>query len=60
MSITVLVLYNSQGPLIESLATAVAEGVSNVEGAQPLTKRVPKATRQDIIDSDAVIVGSPN
>ncbi len=60
MQIKVLVLYDSHGPLMDSLATEVAEGVSKVEAAQAIIRRIPQATRQDILAADAIIVGSPN
>jgi len=58
--VRVLVLYYSVGGRTESLAKAVAEGVSKVAGATASLKRVDFATVYDFISCDAVAFGSPN
>ena len=45
---------------MEVLASAIAEGVSRVANAQPVNKRVHDARQQDLLEADAVILGSPN
>ena len=55
-----LIVYDSQGPQIETLASAVSEGVSSVEGVVPVKVRIEEAGRQDLIDADAIVLGSPN
>ena len=56
----VLILYDAHGPQIEALAQAVAEGVSRVSRASPVKKRIEEATREDILQADAIILGTPN
>ncbi|MEM3692587.1 MAG: NAD(P)H-dependent oxidoreductase [Candidatus Bathyarchaeia archaeon] len=58
--VKVLVLYYSRTGRTETLARAVAEGISSVEGATPKVLRVGDATLEDLISSDAVAFGSPN
>ena len=45
-SFNVLIVYDSHGPLIDTLAEALAEGVARVAGARPVIKRVQKARRR--------------
>jgi len=59
-SCSVLILYDSHGPMIEALASAVFEGVSGVESARPVKKRVQETSREDLLEADAIILGSPN
>ncbi len=56
----VLVLYDSHGPQMEALASAIAEGVAAVEGAEPLQRHINKASRDDLLSADALVLGSPN
>ena len=57
--IRVLVLFDSGGGLISQLANAVADGVA-ATGAECLLKQVPDASPADLLEADALIVGSPN
>ncbi len=45
---------------MEVLATAIAEGVSSVTGAQPVKRRVQEARQQHLLEADAIVLGSPN
>jgi NAD(P)H dehydrogenase (quinone) len=60
MPISVLVLYDAKGPAIESLARAVARGISGANGASPVLKRIEEATTDDLLRADALLLGSPN
>ena len=60
ISRVILILYDSHGPQIEAVASAVSEGVSRVHGARPVKKRILEAVRQDLLEADAIILGSPN
>ena len=60
ISRTVLVLYDSHGPQIETLALAISDGASGVSGIRCLRKRIQDADRQDLLEADALILGSPN
>ena len=53
-------LYDGRGPQIEALAWAVSEGVSTVEGARPVRKRIEEAGQDDLLRADAIVLGSPN
>src|SRR5438045_7206229 len=41
------------------MAQGVAEGVKSVAGANAVVKRVGEVTPDDLLSSDAVIIGSP-
>ena len=56
----VLVVFDSRGGLIETLAQGVAEGVESVKGATLRLLRIDDATKQDLFAADAIVLGSPN
>src|SRR5689334_14059487 len=55
----VLLLYDSRGGLTEQLADDIERGVLEA-GAACVRKRVEDAMPQDMLDAEAMIVGSPN
>ena len=55
----VLVVYDSRTGNTERMATAVADGAMQVKGTEVVVLKVDKAKMQDMIDSDAIILGSP-
>jgi NAD(P)H dehydrogenase (quinone) len=57
--VIVLVTYHSATGNTEKMAQGVAEGVKEVSGTTVVLKRVGDVTSNDLISSDAVIVGSP-
>ena len=60
IAIGVLVVYDGRSPQIEALASEISEGISRVEGATPVRKRIEQASREDLLGADAIILGSPN
>lgn len=56
----VLVLFDSRGGLTEQLAKSVAEGVRQVPGAELRYRRLDDADPKELLDIDALILGSPN
>ncbi len=60
MPINVLVLYDRKGAAIEALAQAAADGVESTGLGQARLKQVDDAHRNDLLDSDGVLLGSPN
>ena len=60
MTVSVLVLYDRKGAAIEALARAAAEGVKSTGFGSALLKRIEDAHRSDLLDADAVMLGSPN
>ncbi len=58
--VQVLVLYYSRSGRTEKIASAIAKGVSKVEGSETVKKRVDYATGVDFLNCDAVAFGSPN
>ena len=56
----VLILYDSHGPQMESLASAIAEGIASVGSAEPLQRHFRDASRDDLLSADALVMGSPN
>jgi NAD(P)H dehydrogenase (quinone) len=55
----VLVVYDSRTGNTEKMAVAVAEGAKEVEGAEVTLMRVDKAKARDLLEYDAIIIGSP-
>ncbi len=53
-------MYDSRGGLIEQLAYGVGQGIESVAGASACLLRVDDAARDDLLQADAVILGSPN
>ena len=60
MALSVLVLYDHKGAAIEALAGVAAEGVESSGLAQAQVKRIEEAVRGDLLDCDAIMLGSPN
>jgi multimeric flavodoxin WrbA len=58
--VSVLVIYYSRGGRTKAMADAIVEGAESVEGATGSAKRVDYATIADLVDCDAVALGSPN
>ena len=57
--VTVLVTFHSVSGNTEKMAQAVAEGAKAVSGTSVVLKRVGEVIGDDLLSSDAVIVGSP-
>ena len=57
---TVLILFDSRGGLTEQLAEAVAEGVRATPGVTLRHRRLDDASVDDLKQSDALVLGSPN
>ncbi len=55
----VLVVYSTRSGNTKKLADEVARGVLSVEGVACVTKSVADVTREDFIQSDGLIAGSP-
>lgn len=60
MPVSVLVLYDRKGAAIEALAQAAAAGIESTGTGQAWLKNIEEAGRDDLLDSDAVMLGSPN
>ncbi len=57
---TILLLFDSRGGLTEQLAQAIGEGVRAVPGAELRYRRLEEASIDELKQSDALILGSPN
>jgi NAD(P)H dehydrogenase (quinone) len=57
--VIVLVTYHSATGNTEKMAQGVAEGAKAVSGTTVVLKRVGDVTGNDLVSSDAVVVGSP-
>lgn len=57
--VRVLVIYDSLSGNTEKMASAVFEGAKNVEGVEPVLKRVDEARLEDLQAADGIIIGSP-
>jgi NAD(P)H dehydrogenase (quinone) len=55
----VLVLYYSRTGNTHKLAQAVSEGVESVEGVRCLLRSTEEVKREDFVESDGMIAGSP-
>ena len=58
-SVRVLVIYDSRGTTQE-LARAVLAGIADVPGAIPWERPLDEAQKDDLLNCDALILGSPN
>ena len=59
MPVSVLVLYDRKGAAIEALAQAGAEGAESTGAARAAVKAIDEARRDDLIQADAIMLGSP-
>ena len=57
--LSVLIVYHSASGNTEKMAQAVAEGAKAISGAKIVLKRVREVAAEDLVSSDAVIVGTP-
>ena len=55
----VLVVYDSRTGNTEKMALAVAEGAENVKGVEVVVLKVDQTKMGDLVNADAVILGSP-
>ncbi|MFP4380479.1 MAG: flavodoxin family protein [Candidatus Sumerlaeia bacterium] len=55
----VLILYYSRSGNTEKLAQEIAKGVEKVEGVDCILKTTADVTKEDFVESDAIIAGSP-
>lgn len=55
----VLIVYHSETGNTELLAGAVAEGAESAGNVEVLIKTTEQVTEQNLLDADAIIVGSP-
>ncbi len=56
---TVLVVYHSESGNTEQLARAVADGAGSVDGIRVKLVEAAEASEDDLLQADAIIVGSP-
>ncbi len=59
MTMQILILYHSKGGNTRKLAEAIAAGVREQEGVTPLLKGAEEVTKEDFLESEGVIAGSP-
>jgi len=57
--VKVLVIYDSRTGNTEKMAYAVAEGAKQVKQAEATVKKVDDVTLDDLLEADAILVGSP-
>ena len=55
----ILIAYHSKTAHTQSLAEEVAKGSSSVTGVQVKLKSIQQTTTKDLLDADAIIIGSP-
>ncbi|MBC7129653.1 NAD(P)H-dependent oxidoreductase [Candidatus Bathyarchaeota archaeon] len=54
-----MIVYDSETGNTEKMASAVAEGIKNVEGAEVIVKKVDQVNVDDLLEVDGIIIGSP-
>ena len=59
MNTRVLVLYDAKGRSIDAMAQAAAKGVEESGLAVPTLMTIEQATREDLVTSDGLVLGSP-
>ena len=55
----ILILYYSKGGNTRKLAEAIVKGVEDVEGVSAVLKKTDEVTKEDFVNSDGIIAGSP-
>ena len=55
----ILITYYSKTAHTQSLADEVAKGASTIPGVQVVLKKIDQTTTKDLLNADAIIVGSP-
>jgi len=55
----ILITYYSKTAHTQSLAEEVAKGASSISGVQVVLKKIDQTTTKDLLNADAIIVGSP-
>ena len=55
----ILIAYYSKTAHTQSLAEEVAKGALSVSGVQVVLKNIAQTTTKDLLDADAIIIGSP-
>ena len=55
----ILITYQSKTNHTKTLAAEVAKGVQSVKDVQLIFKPISETTQQDLLEADAIIVGSP-
>ncbi|MEY3432252.1 MAG: hypothetical protein RL131_188, partial [Bacteroidota bacterium] len=55
----VLIAYYSQAGATAKMAEYVASGVKSVAGVIPVTKPIQEVVQKDLLEADAIIVGTP-
>ena len=55
----ILILYYSKSGNTRKLAEAIVKGVEDVEGVSAVLKKTDEVTKEDFVNSDGIIAGSP-
>lgn len=55
----ILITYYSKTAHTQSLAEEVAKGAASIPGVQVVLKKIDQTTTKDLLNADAIIVGSP-
>ncbi|MFH1481171.1 MAG: NAD(P)H-dependent oxidoreductase [Pseudomonadota bacterium] len=55
----ILILYYSKGGNTKKLAEKIAQGVEDVEGVKASVKHTGQVTKDDFVNSEGIIAGSP-
>lgn len=55
----ILILYYSKGGNTKKLAEAIVKGVEDIEGVSAVLKKTDEVTKEDFVNSDGIIAGSP-
>jgi NAD(P)H dehydrogenase (quinone) len=55
----ILITYYSKTAHTQSLAEEVAKGASSIPGVQVVLKKIDQTTTKDLLNADAIILGSP-
>jgi NAD(P)H dehydrogenase (quinone) len=55
----IIIVYDSKSGNTEKMAFAVAEGAKQVESVEVAVKKADKTSLEDLLNADAIIMGSP-
>jgi multimeric flavodoxin WrbA len=56
----ILIIYHSQGGMVEEMAYAVKKGIEKTQGVKAVLKKAQDATWDDLKDAAGIAIGTPD
>jgi NAD(P)H dehydrogenase (quinone) len=55
----ILIVYDSKSGNTEKMAFAISDGAKQIKGVKTIVERIGQASLKDLLNADAIIIGSP-